>query len=107
MSVVRCIGTVAATGGIIAGGLALGKGIVRGRQIMKTAGNIAAQNGGKIPTGGRTKDGGFWDGFTTVEAEKKKVRKTVAIMTGATAIAGALLSAAGAALTLLVQKGIK
>ena len=103
MSVVKCIGAVAATGGLFAGGLALGKGIVRGKKIIKSASDIAARHGGTIPTGGMTKDGALWDGFTTVDEEKKKVRKHVALMTGASAIAGALLSAAGAALTLLVQ----
>ena len=107
MTAIKCIGAVAATGGIIAGGLALGKGMVRGRQIIKTAENIAAQNGGVIPTCGVTKDGGLWDGETTVDAEKKKVRKDVAIMTVASTIAGTLISAAGAALTLLVKKGLK
>ena len=103
MSMVKCVGAVALAGGAIAGGVALGKGLVRRKQIIRSAENIASRNGGKIPTGGMTKDGALWDGYTTVADEKKKVNKTVALMTGASALAGTLISAGCAALTLLMK----
>ena len=109
MSLVRSIGTAAITGGLVAGGLALGKGLVSSRRIVKASENIANKNEGKIPHRGELNEAGKWEWteFTTLDAQKKMARKSTAIMTGASAAVGALLSASAAALLLLIKKVIK
>jgi hypothetical protein len=62
---------------------------------------------GTIPIGGRTKDGGFWDGQMTVADYEKNLKKKSAI----TSLIMGLVSAAGVALisglTLLLKGKLK
>lgn len=107
MSSVKCIGAMAALGAAATGGYALYNGIKGRKQAIATAQTIANNNGGKIPTGGMTKEGALWDGFTTVDEVKKKTKKAVAMGTGISAVMGAISTAVISGLTLLAKAKIK
>ncbi|MCR5265146.1 MAG: hypothetical protein K6E29_00960 [Cyanobacteria bacterium RUI128] len=107
MSSVKCVGAMAAAGAVVSGGIGLYRGLQARKAIIKNAQKVSDANGGKIPTGGMTKDGKLWDGYTTVDKVKKDTRKGIALGTIATAISGAVCTAAIAALTLLAKAKIK
>ena len=98
---------MAAAGAAVTGGLSLYNGINSRKKIIAHAETMSKAHGGKIPTGGMTKDGKLWDGFTTVDKIKKDTAKGVAIGTTLTAIAGAASTAVISALTLLAKAKIK
>ena len=107
MSSVKCVGIMAAAGGIVTGGMSLYSGMKARKQVIAHAQKVADANGGKIPTGGMTKDGALWDGFTTVDKIKKDSREGIAVGTGITAAVGAVSTAVVSALTLLAKAKIK
>ncbi len=107
MSSVKCVGIMAATGAMAAGGLSLYNGNKARKMVVANAQKIADANGGKIPTGGMTKDGKMWDGFTTVEEVNKKTKKGIAIGTAFSAAAGGVVTAVISGLTLLAKAHIK
>lgn len=107
MSSVKCIGAVAALGAAVTGGATLYQGMKTKKQTVAAAQVIADSNGGKIPIGGRTKDGKMWDGFTSVKDIKKNMNKAVALATGFSAALGAIASGAIAGITLLAKAKIK
>ena len=107
MSSVKCIGAMAALGAVATGGATLYRGMKGRKQAIAQAQVIADNNGGKIPTGGMTKDGKLWDGFTTVDEIKKKSKKAVTLASGISAVAGAISTAVIAGLTLLAKAKIK
>ena len=107
MSSIKCVGAVAAAGALVSGGFGLYKGIKTRNAIIDNAQRISKVNGGKIPTGGMTKDGKLWDGFTTVDKVKKDTKKGVVLGTIMTTIAGAVSAAVIAAATLLINAKIK
>lgn len=107
MSSVKCVGLVAAAGAAVAGGVSAYKGIQARKRIIADAQRIADGNGGKIPTGGMTKDGKMVDGFTTVDAVKKNTKKGIILGTAVTALVAAVGTAAASALTLLAKAHIK
>jgi len=107
VSSVKCVSMVAAAGALVAGSVNAYRG-VKGRKIMLAdAQRIADANGGKIPTGGMTKDGTLWDGFTTVDKIKKESKKGVAIGAGISAVAAGVMTAVVSGLTLLAKAHIK
>ena len=103
MSSVKCIGAMAAAGAVVTGGIGLYRGLQARKKIIANAETISKANGGKIPTGGMTKDGKLWDGFTTVDKIKKDSAKGIAFGTAMTAIAGAVSTAVISAVTLLAK----
>ena len=106
MSSVKCVGLMAAAGAIVSGGLGYYRGSKVRKHIIDDAQKIANKNGGKIPTGGMTKDGKLWDGFTTVDEVKKDTKKTMALSTTVNAVAGAIGTAIISALTLFAKSHI-
>ena len=107
MSSVKCVGAMAALGAVATGGYTLYKGMQSRKQAVATAQAIADKNGGKIPTGGMTKDGVLWDGFTTVNDVKKDTKKTILAGSGIAAVMGAISTAVISGLTLLAKAKIK
>lgn len=107
MSNMKCVGIMAAAGAVVSGGMTLYKGKKARQQVIANAQHIADGRGGKIPTGGMTKDGKMWDGFTTVEQIKKDSAKGLAIGTTLSAIAGGITTAVISGLTLLAKAHIK
>ena len=104
MSSVKCVGMVATAGALVAGGLNAYRGMKARKQDAQ---RISDSNGGKIPTGGMTKDGKMWDGFTTVDKVKKDTNKSIAIGTALSALAGGIATAVVSAATLLAKAHIK
>lgn len=105
VSVAKCVSIMAGAGLVGGAGLSY----YAQSRINKTAvaqANAIAKNG-TIPIGGRTKEGGFWDGQITVEDYEKNLKKKSAI----TSLIMGLVSAAGVALvaglTLLLRGKIK
>ena len=104
-SVVKCIGIMAGTG--LLGGTASSY-LIQSKVNKVAMQEISAYaKDGKIPVGGRTKDGKMWDGQMTVDEFNKnldKKTKVSSLITG-------LISAAGIAvvsgLTLLLRGKIK
>ena len=78
MSSVKCIGAMAAAGALVSGGYSLYRGSKARKQVISNAETIAKSNHGQIPTGGMTKDGKMWDGYTTVDKVKKDTAKGLA-----------------------------
>ena len=107
MSSVKCVGIMAATGAMAAGGLSLYNGNKARKMVVANAQKIADANGGKIPTGGMTKDGKMWDGFTTVENIKKDSKKKLVVGTAINTVAAGAITAAISALTLFAKAKIK
>jgi hypothetical protein len=107
MSSVKCVGLMAGAGALAMGGLSLYKGVKTRNKIVADAQKFSDAHGGKIPTGGMTKDGKMWDGFTTVEQIKKDSAKGLAIGTTLSAIAGGITTAVISGLTLLAKAHIK
>ena len=107
MSSVKCVGMVAAAGAAFVGGVSAYRGIKARKTIISSAQKIADGNNGKIPTGGITKDGKMWDGFTTVDQVKKDTAKKVAIGTAFSALIAGVGTACVSALTLLAKAHIK
>ena len=107
MSTVKSVGAVAAAGALVSGGITLYNGIKTRKKVVENAQRIADQEGGKIRTGGMTKDGKLWDGYTTVDQIKKDTRKGVAVGTAISAAAGAFLSAGIASLAFLLKAKLK
>ena len=103
MSSVKCISLMTGIGAASIGGMGLYQGNkVRQKQIQ-VAEQIAKTNQGKIPTGGMTKDGKLWDGFTTVDQVKKDTKKQVGFYAAVNAIKGAAVFGAISGLTLLAK----
>ena len=107
MSSIKCVGIMAAAGAALSGGITAYNGLKTRKNILKEVQKISDSNGGKIPTGGMTKDGKLWDGFTTVDDIKKDSKKKLAIGTAANAVAGAVSTAVISGLTLLLKSHIK
>lgn len=107
MSSVKCVGLMAGAGALAMGGLSLYKGVKTRNKIVADAQKFSDAHGGKIPTGGMTKDGKLWDGFTTVDKIKKNTKKTVAISTAVSSVVGGVITAGISALTLLAKAKIK
>ena len=107
MSSVKCVGMVATAGALVAGGLNAYRGMKARKGIVQDAQRISDSNGGKIPTGGMTKGGKMWDGFTTVDKVKKDTNKSIAIGTALSALAGGIATAVVSAATLLAKAHIK
>ena len=107
MSSIKCIGAVAALGAAACGGITAYGGMKNRKAAIAHAQSIADSNGGKIPTGGMTKDGALWDGYTTVDEVKKKSGKAVAFGAALSAIVGGVSTAIIAGLTLLAKAKIK
>lgn len=107
MSSVKCVGIMAAAGAAVTGGVSLYNGLKTRKKVISDAQKFADLNGGKIPTGGMTKDGKLWDGFTTVDQIKKDTKKSVAIGTSISAAMGAVAAAVVSGLTLLAKAHIK
>ena len=106
MASVKCVGTMAAAGALVAGGFNLYKGLKARKHVVNSAEKMANIHGGKIPTGGMTPDGKLWDGFTTVEQVKKETKKAVAIRTTLSSVFGAVMAGVCAAGTLFLKKHI-
>lgn len=106
MSSVKCIGAMAALGAAATGGYTLYKGM-KSRKAAITLAEKRADKDGRIPTGGMTKDGTLWDGFTTVDQIKKDTKKGVLIGSGIASAMGAISTAVIAGLTLLAKAKIK
>lgn len=102
MSSVKCIGAMAALGAAATGGLTLYKGM-KSRKAAIALAEQRADKDGRIKTGGMTKDGALWDGFTTVNDVKKDTKKAVSIAAGISTVMGAITTAAIAGLTLLAK----
>ena len=107
MSNVKCIGLMAATGAVVSGGMSLYNGIKARKAVIAHAQKISDTNGGRIPTGGMTKDGALWDGFTTVDAVKKQANKKLALISSLNAISGAIGAGIISGLTLLAKAKLK
>jgi hypothetical protein len=107
MSSIKCVGVVAALGAAASGGMSVYNGMKNRKAAIAHAQSIADTNNGKIPTGGKSKDGKLWDGFTTVEEIKKKSGKAVAFGAALSAIAGGITTAVIAGITLLAKAKIK
>ncbi len=107
MSSVKCIGAVAILGAMATGGTALYNGMKARKMVVTQAQVIANNNGGKIPTGGMSKDGKMWDGFTTVDAIDKNIKKGVALSSVFSAVMGGISTAMIAGLTLFAKAKIK
>ena len=107
MSSVKCIGAMAAAGALVSGGYSLYRGSKARKQVISNAETIAKSNHGQIPTGGMTKDGKMWDGYTTVDKVKKDTAKGLALGTLASTVAGAVMTAVVSGLTLLAKAHIK
>jgi len=90
---------VSAACGALTGGLSYLSATHQIKKQMKVVNQIAAENGGKVPTGGMTKDGKLYDGFTTPEEVKKGYNKE---RLKATAISAAM----GTALTFALNYGL-
>lgn len=106
MSSVKCIGAMAALGAAATGGLTLYKGMKSRKSAIALA-EKRADKDGRIPTGGITKDGALWDGFTTVDQIKKDTKKGVLVGSGIASVMGAISTAVIAGLTLLAKAKIK
>ncbi|MCD8378411.1 MAG: hypothetical protein LUB59_06455 [Candidatus Gastranaerophilales bacterium] len=107
MSSVKCVGIMTAAGAAVSGGAALYNGIKTRKKVVAQAQQMADANGGKIRTGGMTKDGKLWDGFTTVDQIKKDSKKGVAAGSAISAITGGIATALISGLTLLAKAKIK
>ena len=107
MSNMKCVGIMAAAGAVVSGGMTLYKGMNARKKVIANAQHIADGRGGKIPTGGMTKDGKMWDGFTTVDQIKKDSAKGLAVTTALSTAAGAVATSVISALTLLAKAHIK
>ena len=107
MSSVKCVGLMAAAGAVVSGGMSLYRGSKARKHIISDAQAISDKNGGKIPTGGMTKDGKLWDGFTTVDNIKKETKNRLIAGTSLSAIAGGIMTGVVSALTLLAKSHIK
>lgn len=106
MSSVKCIGAMAALGGAIASGATYYSGSKIRKRTIEHAQVLANANGGKIRTGGMTKDGALWDGFTTVDEIKKKSKKDLNIASAISAATGAVVTGVISGLTLLAKAKI-
>ena len=80
--------TLSAIGGAITGGVSYISSTRAINKQMKIVNKIAAENNGKVPTGGMTKDGALWDGFTTPQEIKKQSNKIRLISTAFSAALG-------------------
>ena len=107
MSSIKCIGAVAALGAAACGGMTAYTGMKNRKAALAHAESIAKSHGGKIPTGGMTKDGALWDGYTTVDEVKKKTKKAVAFGATLSAIVGGISTAIIAGITLLAKAKLK
>lgn len=107
MSTVKCVCLMSAAGALATGGMSLYRGAKARKNIIASAQKVSDSNNGKIPTGGRTKDGKLWDGFTTVEAIKKDTKKGLAIGTAVNTLAGGITTGIISALTLLAKSHLK
>ena len=107
MSSMKCIGAVATLGALATGGTALYNGRKAKKMVVSQAQKIANNNGGKVPTGGMTKDGKMWDGFTTVDAIDKNFKKGVALSSAFSAVMGGISTAVIAGITLLAKAKLK
>jgi len=107
MSSIKCVGIMTAAGAAVMGGSSLYGGLKSRKKVLEQAQKVADANGGKIPTGGMTKDGKLWDGFTTVDQIKKDSRKGLAVGTTISAAIGAAATAVISSLTLLAKAKIK
>ena len=105
VSVAKCVSIMAGAGLVGGAGLSYYAQSKVNKAAIAQA-NAIAKNG-PIPIGGRTKDGGFWDGQMTVADYEKNLKKKSAI----TSLVMGLVSAAGVAivagLTLLLGGKIK
>lgn len=107
MTSMKCVGIMAAAGAAVSGGITVYNGLKARKNILKDAQKISDSNGGKIPTGGMTKDGKLWDGFTTIDDIKKDSKKKLAVGTAINTVAGAVSTAIVSGLTLLLKSHIK
>lgn len=107
MSTVKCVGIMTAAGAAVTGGFSLYNGMKARKKIIENAQRISDHNGGRIPTGGMTKDGKLWDGYTTVEDVKKETKKGVAISTAISTAVGGVLTGIVSGLTLLAKAHLK
>lgn len=105
VSVAKCVSIMAGAGLVGGAGLSYYAQSKVNKAAVAQA-NAIAKNG-TIPIGGRTEDGGFWDGQMTVVDYEKNLKKKSAI----TSLVMGLVSAAGIALisglTLLLRGKIK
>ena len=105
VSVAKCVSIMAGAGLVGGAGLSYYAQSKVNKAAVAQA-NAIAKNG-TIPIGGRTKDGGFWDGQMTVADYEKNLKKKSAI----TSLVMGLVTAAGVAivagLTLHLRGNIK
>ncbi len=104
-SVVKCMGIMAGAG--LLGGAASSYFVQSKVNNLAMSQIDAHAKDGKIPIGGRTKDGKMWDGQMTVDEFKKNLDKKTKV----SSLVTGLMSAAGVAvisgLTLLLRGKIK
>ena len=104
-SIAKCVSIMAGAGLVSGAGLSYFAQRKANKAAVAQANAIAKD--GMIPIGGRTKEGGFWDGQMTVADYEKNLKKKSAI----TSLIMGLVSAAGIALisglTLLLRGKIK
>ena len=104
-NIAKCVSIMAGAGLVGGAGLSYYAQSKVNKAAVAQANAIAKD--GTIPIGGRTKDGGFWDGQMTVADYEKNLKKKSAI----TSLIMGLVSAAGVALisglTLLLKGKLK
>lgn len=104
-SIAKCVSIMAGAGLVGGAGLSY-YAQSRINKVAVAQANAIAKDG-TIPIGGRTKDGGFWDGQMTVADYEKNLKKKSAI----SSLIMGLVSAAGIALvsglTLLLKGKLK
>lgn len=83
---------VSAVCGALTGGLSYISATHQIKKQMKIVNQMAAENGGRIPTGGMNKDGALWDGYTTPDEVKATYNKARLKATASSAAMGAVLT---------------
>lgn len=104
---VKCVGMVAAAGAAIAGGVGAYRGVKARKNIISDMQKISDANGGKIPTGGMTKDGKLWDGFITMDDVKKDTKKKLTLGVAINTVVAGAMTALVSGVTLLAKSHIK
>lgn len=107
MSSVKCVGLVAGLGALATGSLSYYRGSKMREKVISDAQRVSYAHGGKIPTGGMTKDGKMWDGYITLDQVKKDTKKRLILSTAVTTVVSGLLTAGISALTLLAKAKLK